>query len=610
MQTFCFSNLTFLLLLFPLISFSQIKDDTTTIAHILKLAIEHKNSNPDSMLYFSEKAIRLAINSDSEEHLSRAYQQMADYYMMKENYGKATENILKALKIEENRSNISQVANLYDELGRIYSKMEKFQKALNYFSKALELYQKKADSINIAKLLSHIGKLHGSHEYCENRTVEQKRFDYSTAIEFFHKSLGIYNRNNSEAGLIPVYLNLASVYNRFEKSDKALPYVLKAMDYYKKENDPDGIASTLYNLGITYRKLKQFDKSISYFKETIRYGKEQNILEGIQFVYEELAQAYYEAGDYKSSRDNYVQYMILRDSIYSLEKSNQIFELETKYQTEKKEKQILSLTLDKNKKQQHVYILLLVLIILGLSSSYFIYHAKTRTTIAEQINKLNEQKIKEMEKERQLIAVHAVLHGEENERTRLARDLHDGLGGLLSGLKLSLTSMKGNVLLSQENLNHFNHALGLLDNSMKELRRVAHNMMPEALTKFGIKDALTDFCAGLANSKVEIKFRFYGNGKRLDHNYEINLYRIAQELINNSIKHASATEIVLLIVQEEQRIHLTVQDNGIGFDLKILDKSTGLGIANIRSRVEALNGKLEIFSESGKGTEVGVEFFL
>lgn len=550
----------------------------------------------------------MARRFSSAKHLSLSYLQQAEYYMLNEDYGNATVFVLESMKTEETLNNKRQIAFLNEKLGIIYRKMEKFVKSGEYFEKALKIYQSLGDSAGIAQVYSRIGQLHGAREYCEFRTIPQRRVDYTTAIEYLEKSKGICIRNRFENILVGVYLNLASVYNRFEQSGTALIYVQKAMDYYRKTNNIDGIANTLYSLGITYRKLKQFEKAQEYFHETIRFGKENHITEGLQFVYEELSQAYYEAGDFKRSRDYYVQYMILRDSVYSIEKSKQIFELETKYQSEKKENQILALSLEKNRKQLIVYILLSVLLVVGLISLYLIHRAKNKTIIAEQKNHINEQKIREMEKEKQLIAIHAVLHGEENERSRLSRDLHDGLGGLLSGLKLSLTNMKGNVLLTQENVQHFNHALGLLDTSMNELRRVAHNMMPEALSRFGLKDALADFCAGIGNSDVSIKFRYHGHAKRFDQNMEINIYRIAQELVNNAVKHSGASDILLMIVQDEGRIHMTIEDNGCGFDPHNKNNYNGAGLTNIQSRVDSMNGDLQITSAPGKGTEISVEF--
>jgi signal transduction histidine kinase len=171
--------------------------------------------------------------------------------------------------------------------------------------------------------------------------------------------------------------------------------------------------------------------------------------------------------------------------------------------------------------------------------------------------------------------------------------------------------MRGNFILVPDTIEQFNSALGLLDTSIRELRRVAHNMMPEALVKFGLRDALSDFCNSIDNSKkVILKFQSFGTEKRIDSNIEINVYRIAQELINNAIKHSAATEMLVQLVQEENRVHLTVQDNGKGFNTEILKTSKGSGFSNIQSRLESLNGVLNVYSKTDEGTEISVEFTL
>jgi signal transduction histidine kinase len=209
------------------------------------------------------------------------------------------------------------------------------------------------------------------------------------------------------------------------------------------------------------------------------------------------------------------------------------------------------------------------------------------------------------------LATQSVLKGEESERKRLARDLHDGLGGLLSGVKTALNNMKGNVILTGENVDSFSQALGMLDNSITELRRVAHNMMPEALMKLGLKDTLTDFCNELDKvNPMNIAFQFYGQFSRVDTNLEINAFRIIQELVNNAIKHSEAKELVVQMIQEPNRLCFIVLDNGKGFNLKDLEHTKGIGLASIKSRVDSFNGQLEINSKPGKGTEITVEFLI
>ena len=208
-----------------------------------------------------------------------------------------------------------------------------------------------------------------------------------------------------------------------------------------------------------------------------------------------------------------------------------------------------------------------------------------------------------------MMSAEAVLKGEEQERTRLAKDLHDGLGGLLSGVKFSLSNMKDNLIITPDNMAVFERSLDMIDASIRELRRVAHNMMPEMLTKFGLDEALKEYCNILnGTGLLKVKYQSLGMEARLDKSLEIIVYRIIQELLNNIIKHASASEAFVQLVRETKRLNVVVEDNGKGFDTAILEKNKGAGWMNIRSRVDYLKGQLDIHSEEGKGTLVNIEF--
>jgi len=163
--------------------------------------------------------------------------------------------------------------------------------------------------------------------------------------------------------------------------------------------------------------------------------------------------------------------------------------------------------------------------------------------------------------------------------------------------------MKGNLILPESDVPQFQNALGLLDNSISELRRVARNLMPESLMRYGLRAALTDYCGEIDN----VHLHFYGEEQRRDEKIEIALFRIIQELVNNSIKHSGARQINVQMICEERRINLVVQDNGKGFDLKNTDTSKTTGLNSIRSRVESLNGKIDILSSKDNGTEVQIE---
>jgi signal transduction histidine kinase len=205
----------------------------------------------------------------------------------------------------------------------------------------------------------------------------------------------------------------------------------------------------------------------------------------------------------------------------------------------------------------------------------------------------------------------AILKGQEEERSRLAKDLHDGLGGLLSGIKFSLTNMKDNLIVTPDNMAVFERSLDMLDTSIMELRRVAHNMMPEMLVKFGLDEAMKEYCNSVtATNMLTAKYQSFGMNERIDGTSEIIIYRIIQELLNNVVKHASASEALVQLVKGNERLSVLVEDNGKGFDTAALENNKGAGWTNIRSRTNYLNGRLDVHSEQGRGTTVTIEFKL
>ena len=155
----------------------------------------------------------------------------------------------------------------------------------------------------------------------------------------------------------------------------------------------------------------------------------------------------------------------------------------------------------------------------------------------------------------------------------------------------------------------FERSLDMLDTSIKELRRVAHNMMPELLTKFGLDEALKEYCNSInATNLLSVKYQSIGMDTRIEKSAEIIIYRIVQELLNNIMKHAAAKEATVQLVKEEGRLSIIVEDDGKGFDTALIKNSKGAGLTSIKSRVDYLKGQLDIHSEAGKGTLVNIEF--
>jgi len=289
-------------------------------------------------------------------------------------------------------------------------------------------------------------------------------------------------------------------------------------------------------------------------------------------------------------------------SLKKQEMAEYAVDLEAKYETERKESKI---KLQHSQLQQKSII---NYISIGSAMALLIISLLFYRTYTQK-QKLQQQRIHELEAQQQLTATEAVLKGEEQERTRLAKDLHDGLGGMLSGIKYSFNTMKGNLIMTPENNQAFERSMDMLDSSIKEMRRVAHNMMPEALVKFGLDTALKDVCNDITQSgALQVSYQSLGlENVIIEQTTAITVYRIVQELLNNTMKHAAAKMAIVQITKTDGHLSVTVEDDGKGFDVSLLKHSEGIGWNNIQNRIEFLKATLDVQSSKEKGTSVFIE---
>ena len=306
---------------------------------------------------------------------------------------------------------------------------------------------------------------------------------------------------------------------------------------------------------------------------------------------------------------------VYADSLNNQDLQKNNLSLEARYQSEKKQSQIVQLEKEKELqslsiKQKNTFNALLGIGLLaaGIIGFLFYRNTKRKQQLSAQTQLIQQQQITQLEQEKQLVATTSILLGQEAERNRMAKDLHDGLGGMLSGIKLNLSSMQGNMIVHEKDVQLFSKSILQLDNAITEMRRVAHNMMPEALLKFGLSEAIQDYCDGINESNsVKMKFTQLGLQQPLDKPTEVILYRIVQELSNNAIKHAAAQNIFIQLNRHDKGISLTVEDDGKGFDTMQLATIKGAGLQNVQSRINYLKGSLDIDSVSNKGTSVNIE---
>lgn len=328
--------------------------------------------------------------------------------------------------------------------------------------------------------------------------------------------------------------------------------------------------------------------------------------------YKELAQTYELLGDVKNANHYNKLYITLSDSLHDAAFQKEISQLEARFHKAENENTIkqlearqerMRLIAENNKLYYGIFGLacLILLIVLML----FWIRANSHKKLAQEKAKNYQQSLLSLGNQKEMEVLQASIAGEEIERKRIARDLHDGIGSLLSSLKMKL--IKNPNSLNELNEQESQQVAILLNRSITELRQIAYNLVPETLLKLGLEKALQDLCLLLKTEGVRIIFHAQGIRPDIPESNQIIIYRIVQELINNALKHAQCTEIITDCSQNGNLFFITVEDNGKGFDTSGLKGSQGSGLGNLRNRVELLKGKFHIDSSPGGGTACNIE---
>jgi signal transduction histidine kinase len=325
-------------------------------------------------------------------------------------------------------------------------------------------------------------------------------------------------------------------------------------------------------------------------------------------VYSEIVGIYKATGNSDKALEYQDKYIALNDSVYHLEKVQAIADTELKYEKEKDQARILAMeketlekdmALERRTRQRNSYLFggtgaVLIFVFLF---SYNNQRTRKNRVIAE-------QRIRQLEEEKKLLAARSIVEGQEEERKRIAKELHDGLGVLLSSAKMHFTSIRDQ---SPEARPMIDKATKLLEQASGDVRKISHNMMPGLLTKLGLYEAVEDLFEQVSEMEgINARVMIEGEQARLNENTEIMLYRIIQEMVNNALKHAEAGNIRLDMEIFPDKININFSDDGKGFILTDMEKSKSMGLKSIESRTNFMNGMVSLVSSPGKGTQYSI----
>lgn len=510
----------------------------------------------EKAIYYSLEAIKIAESLDLRDELGQFYLNLAVAYKENRDNPQAFHYYRQALDFYQAQKDVSNAGRTFYNLGNLYREENKLDSAQIYYENALSRFEEVGDSTAISVLYMGLG------------SVRYDQQDYNGAEAMYKKSMDINIRAKNDLYLYYSYSNLIDLSSQRKEFEQALYYCRQAekiLDKVGGLRDKLKLANRFSDL---YNSLGQYDKAFDY------------------------------------QRDAYA----LRDSIFNEEKSRQIAEIQTKYDTERLKRENAEKEVENQKRTSQMYTAYGVasFLLLSLFGGYFYYQYRQRTfrIITEQNDQIHRQEIDDLMKSQELAFIGARLDGQEVERKRIAKELHDGVGSMIVAAKwqyehaLEIVGKRGGdvTLLRKANQK--------LSDTYEELRKVAFNVSTGNIQKVGMLSAVNDLCQTLSGTgKIKARLSTFGNFEDLDEKIERSLYRVIQELISNTLKHAKASKIEIQLNKLSDELNLIVEDDGQGFDPSRVNKNS-LGLSSIENRVQALNGQVDFDSGKGAGTTV------
>ncbi len=602
-----------------------------------------------SMSYF-EEALEVVRKTNNKGGEASIYAEIGDIYAELGNYKKSIEFLYKSLKYYEELEDQQELSVLYNKIGEAFDELNNFIMAEENYNKSLLLFEKLDNQNGVVTSYLNLGNL----------KIKQKKFN--EAILFLNKARDRINEIGFTKDLILYYNAMAECKYKEGHASQALDLMQKVMmmkDRLKKFKKLEIESYT--RLGTIYYELKKYDEAKEFFDKSLTSALEIQSKKELQANYFWLSKCYEKLNQYEKGLRYFKLYTNVKDSVFSIEKIKQISDIQIKYDTDKKEKEILLLQREKeyqrvlfNSQKNELYRVKLEKDLAEERKNKDIIRLKVaqrqndierlsiendlqiaeneiknnqlsiqKSQIAHEVlirnvviagagvvliilflgliyyrQRLNTQKIinkKEIE------TINANIEGQEKERERIAKELHDGIAGNLAAIKLELSQ------LSTHPREGLKKVIKNVDNTYSEIRTLSHDLIPSKILKSPFEKIVKDYLNDLSkNFSFTIVNDFYPTEgfNQLTDKIKIELYRITQELMNNIIKHSHADQVHLQYTIIEKEVKLIVEDNGIGFDLQIISK--GIGLENILSRTKSLKGDMHIDSKVNRGTIVEI----
>lgn len=520
---------------------------------------------------------------------AKLHNSMGDCYLQLSKPETALIYYQTALDIRKQLNLPRELIKSYLNLGVFYFEFyNDFDKVEDFSRKGLTFAEQENDLIHKAKLNLLLGN------------VAQERQEFGKALAFYQK-IEADSNDVLDVDVLIATKNKGTIYLKQGKLNEALSTWLKIEGQAEEILETDDYALLLSDIGDVYRKLSKSEAALNYLNRSKDVANTLPVKTVLIYVLNHLGAYYYDQQEYKAALKINKLSKSIQDSITDLAQNALIYKADL--EESKKDKTALknaNLILEKHSILLNSLLIIGALVFVAILLAFYAY-----------VNKKNKEmawrETDDLMREQELKMAYARLDGRNNERERVARDLHDGLGGMLATVKLQFAPIEQKLEKNQaESMEQFNKAFALLDASCEEVRRISHNLVSSSLKDYGLKFIVEELADHIRDSKkIKVNMDTYGMEERLDEVLEVRIYRVVQELMSNILKHAKAEQIDIQLNQFDDVINLVVEDNGIGFNIK--NKKRGIGLENIDKRIQSLEGKWNIDSVIGRGTTVIID---
>ncbi len=567
-------------------------------------------SDYQNALVFYERFKEIKTASKDTVGLSMVVNNIGNLYFDWGQYDNALSNYLTSLEFAliSSPENGKLLASKYLNIGVVYEKQEYSEQAIHYFGEALQIYAQFDDPQGMGEVFQNLGKV-----YAEISEPD-------SALKYYDKALAQVSRTNDSSRRANVLSNLGVLYNQKEDYQRGREYLLEAGILYEDSEDKRKLAEVYNNLGASYFYLNNYPSAINYYEKSLDHADETEYLEIQRSASFGLAEVYGRTRKFEQAFEYQQLYDVYKDSLMDLARVEAIEELITKYETEKIEAQNQLLRAEKAEDEAVIErrnaenralltgVFSLIAAVIGIIA-WFQYRSRKKRIIAAQKETLYQNEIDSLLDKQQLKSISAMMEGQDKERKRLAAELHDRLGSILSLVKLYFSSLNEDIKEKQpELLPSFSEGNQFLDDAFKEVRALIKEMKEGTSSGEGLTRDLETLVSKITKLGIEIKSRIELD-KKLDAVVEMNVYRIIQEALSNSLKYSKA-KLIQLELDDQDQLNVLIKDDGIGFDTHDLPKEEknleSYGLENMENRVKLLGGDFKLETEMGKGVTIDI----